>query len=339
MRRRTFVTGLAALAVGQPVAAGAQQPGRVYRLAVAHPTRPVEQLHTAGAARRFSATFFDELRRHGYVEGQNLTVEAYSGEGRLALFPALAKRIVASKPDAIFTFGSLAQPLKAAASTIPLVVAVGDDVLADGFVTSFAHPGGNVTGVVVTPGADIWGKRLALLLQAVPGAKRIAYLAARAVWEATSGTTGSAVARDAARQAGIILVPALVDPATEPEYRRIFAAIVSERVEAVLVGDGAEHYAFAPLLAALTREARLPSFFPDRSFTDEGGLMSYGVDYPDLFRHGGSDVAQVLSGGNPGDIPFYQPTRYELVINMKTAKALGFELPPLMLASADDVIE
>jgi putative ABC transport system substrate-binding protein len=338
MKRRAFL-GLTAGAALWPLAARAQQPGRLYRLAIAHPTRPVEQLHTAGAAHRFSETFFDALRRRGYVEGQNLIVEAYSGEGRTALFPALAEWIVASKPDAIFAFGSLAQSFKSVPTSIPIIVAIGDDVLASGFVTNLAHPGGNITGVMVTPGADIWGKRLALLLQAQPNAKRIAYLATRAVWESPIGTTGSAVARNVAQRAGITLVPALIDTATEPEYRHAFASVGSDKVDAVLVGDGAEHYGFAPLLAALTKETRLPSLFPDRSFTDEGGLMSYGVDFPDLFRHGGDDVAQVLSGANPGDVPFYQPTRYELVINLKTAKSLGTELPPLMIAGADDVIE
>lgn len=338
MKRRTILFAVTA-ATALPFAVRAQQPGRVYRLAIAHPTRSVDQLHSTGIARRFSDGFFDELRRRGYVEGQNLTVEAYSGEGKSTLFSVLTERIVASKPDAIFTFGSLAQPFKAATATIPIVVAIGDDVLADGFVTNLAHPAGNITGVMVTPGADIWGKRLALLLQAEPKAKRIAYLATRALWESRSGATGSAVVRNVAQSAGITLVPALIDAATEPEYRRAFASVRSDEIDAMLVGDGAEHYGFAKLLAALTREARLPSLFPDRTFTDEGGLISYGVDFPDLFRHGGGDVAQVLSGAHPGDIPFYQPTRYELVINLTTAKSLGIELPPMMTAGADDVIE
>jgi putative tryptophan/tyrosine transport system substrate-binding protein len=296
-------------------------------------------LHARAAARRFAGAFFDELQRRGYVEGKNLTVEAYSGDGKSTLYLALAERIVASKPDAIFAFGSLAQSFKSVPTNIPIIVAIGDDVLANGFVTNLAHPGGNMTGVMVTPGADIWGKRLTLLVQAQPGAKRIAYLATRAVWESPGGTTGSAVVRNLAQLAGITLVPALIDTAAEPEYRRAFASIASDKVDAVLVGDGAEHYGFAPLLAALTREARLPSLFPDRTFADEGGLISYGVDFPDLFRHGGGDVAQVLGGADPGDIPFYQPTRYELVINLKTARAVGIELPQLMLAGADDVIE
>jgi putative ABC transport system substrate-binding protein len=338
MHRRGFVTGLT-FAAALPPRARAQQPGRVYRLAVAHPTRPVDQLHTTASSRRFAGAFFDELQRRGYVEGQNLTVEAYSGEGKTALFPALAERIVASKPDAIFAFGTLAQSLKSIPTNIPVIVAVGDDVLASGFVTNIARPGGNITGVMVTPGADIWGKRLALLLQAQPKAKRIGYLATRTAWELPSSTTGSAVVRNVAQAAGVELMPMLIDTAAESAYRRTFASVASDNVDALLVGDGAEHYGFVSLLAALTTEARLPSLFPDRSFTDEGGLMSYGVDFPDLFRHGGGDVAQVLSGANPGDIPFYQPTRYELVINLKTAKSLELELPPLTLAGADDVIE
>lgn len=337
MRRREFVSSFAA-ATAWSFAAHAQQSGRVYRLAVVHPTRPVEVLHGAGATPRFMGALFGELRRRGYVEGQNLTVEAYSGEGKIELFPALAKRIVATKPDAIFTFGDIDPSFKAATTTIPIVAAAGDDVLST-VVTNFAHPGGNITGFAASPGAAIWGKRLALLVEALPNAKRIAFLTTRGHWEPRDADQVAATIRKAADQSGVSLVPALLDGATEPEYRRAFAAIGQEKFDALMLGDGAEHYGFPALLAELTMSARLPSFFPDRTFVDAGGMMSYGIDFSDVFRHGGDELARIFAGANPGDIPFYQPTRYELVINLKIARALGTAIPPMLQAGADDLIE
>ncbi len=339
MRRRNFFIGLAGFTAAWPLAVRAQQPGRVYRLAVAHPATPVERLHGAGAPPRFYGAFFAELRRRGYVEGQNLIVEAYSGGGKPELFPALVERVVASKPDAIFTLGVLDPLFKSATTTIPIVVSAGDDVLVGGFITNFARPGGNITGVAVTAGPEIWGKRLALLLQAVPTAKRIAFLSTRAKWGAPDADQAAIAARNAAEHAGVSFVPALLDAATEPEYRSAFAGIARERPDALMLGDGAEHYGFSKLLAELTMNARLASLFPDRVFVDAGGMMSYGVDFPDLFRHAGDDIAQIFAGANPGDIPIYQPTRYELVINLKTARALGVTIPAMLQAGADDLIE
>ncbi len=223
---------------------------------------------------------FAQLRRRGYVEGQNLTVEAYSGEGKPELFPALVERIVARKPDAIFTFGVLDPLFKSATTAIPIAAAAGDDVLVGGFITNFAHPGGNITGVAATAGPEIWGKRLALLLQAVPTAKRIVFVSTRVGWDAPDADQAAVAARNAAEHAGVSLVPALLDAATEPEYRRAFAGAAQERPDALMLGDGAEHYPFSKLLAELTMNARLASLFPDRVFVDAGGMMSYGIDFP-----------------------------------------------------------
>lgn len=338
VRRREFIAGLAAGTAVRPVAAKAQQPGRVYRLAIAHPSRPAQALHGAGAISHPYGRFFDEMRRLGYVEGQNLSVEAYSGEGKTALFPALAAKVVATKPDAILTFGDLDPPFKAATTTAPIVAFAGDDVLS-GFVTDFAHPGGNITGVAVSPGVAIWGKRVALLAQAAPAAKRISFLCSRAQWDGATDDQIVVTVKAAARTVGVSLVPALIDAASDAEYRRAFAAITAEKPEALLLGGSAEEFAFASLLAELSIAARLPSLFPDRSFAEAGGMMSYGIYYPDLFRHAADDVARIFAGARPGDIPFYQPTRYELVINLKTAHALGVTIPPMLQAGADDLIE
>jgi putative tryptophan/tyrosine transport system substrate-binding protein len=323
--------------MASPVAARGQQPGRVYRLAIAHPATPAKYLHTASASPRFFGPFFTELAQRGYAEGKNLSVEAYSGEGQSELYPPLVDRVVATKPDAIFTFGTLAPVFKAATTTIPLIVFLGDDVLST-VAVNFAHPGGNTTGLTITPGAGIWGKRMALLLQAVPKAKRVGFLWTRAQWTLPRVTEAADSARKAAQGGGVSVVPSLIEETTEAEYRRAFAAATSE-LDALLVSDNAEHYAFANLLAGLSTAARVPTLFPDRFYVDAGGMMSYGIDFPDLFRHAGDDVAQIFGGAKPGDIPFYQPTRYELVINLKTAKNLGVTIPAMLQTGADDLIE
>ena len=338
MRRRNFII-LAACAAASPIAAWAEQTGRVYRLAVAHPADAVEALRPAGAPPRLMGAFYAELRRRLYIEGQNLRIDAHSGGGAADLFPALVARVLATKPDVIVTFGSLDPLFKAATETFPIVAFAGDDVLTAGFVTSFAHPGGNITGIAVTPGAEIWGKRLALLLQAVPKARRIAFVAMRAAWESPSLAQATATLRNAAQSASATLLPVLIKAATETEYRRAFSALAPEKPDALMLGYGAEHYGFTTLLDELVTAARLPALFPDRSFADAGGMMSYGVDLSDLYRHAANDVAAIFAGANPGDIPFYQPTRYELVINLETAKTLGIAMPQLLLAQADEVIE
>jgi len=338
MRRRQFVSALAMGAALGSVGARAQQPGRVYRLAIAHPTAPIERMTTARAPRFLGATF-GELRQRGYVDGQNLTVEPYSGEGKPALFPPLAVRVVATKPLAVLAISNgMTQAFKAATDKIPIVM-VGSDPLGSGLVSSLAHPGGNITGVTVDAGVEIAGKRLELLRQAVPGAVQIAYLTSRAIWNSSVPGRPVTATRDAAKSSGVTLLPALLDVVDEAGYRRAFAQAAQDGADTMLVGDDAEHYPRARLIAELALSNRLPALLPDRSFADEGGMISYGIDFPDLFRRAGNDIAEILGGAKPADIPFYRPTRYELVINLKTAKALGVAMPPTLLAGADDVIE
>jgi putative ABC transport system substrate-binding protein len=334
MRRRKFVMLIGA-AAAWPLAARAQQPGKVYRIAFLHPSASVETMYEATNP-RFWRPFAEELRRLGYVEGQNLVVERYSGKGQTDRYAELARTIAASKPDAIFCFSTnMAAQFKAATATIP-IVSFGTDPVAFGLVSSLAHPGGNVTGVAPDAGIELHAKNLELLRQAVPTASRIAYLTPRDGWE----SPGLVALKEAAQRLGISLIPALLDPPThEPEYRRVFEEMAQDRVDALLVGDRAENFAYTRLIIELAEIGRLPAIYPDRPFAEQGGLMSYGVYKPELYRRAAYDIAQILNGANPGDIPFYQATRFEFVINLKTATALGLTISPTLLSRADEVIE
>jgi putative tryptophan/tyrosine transport system substrate-binding protein len=331
MRRREFIVTLLLAATLRP--AQAQQPTKIYRIAVVNPSRPAALLTETGGLPTYEA-FFKELRRLGYIEGQNLVVERHSGEGR-AEHAELAREVVRSNPDLIFTLSArLVQHFKAATTIIP-IIAYTSDPIAYGLATSLARPGGNVTGVVADVGEEFWDKQLELLREVVPGAFKVAYLTPRAVWDLPMGT----VARNTAQRVGIELIGTfLKGRIQEAEYRRVFAMMAQERPDALIVNDTPENYAYQGLITELANNARLPTY-PNRSFVNIGGLMAYGPNTLDLFRHAAGQIDQILKGAKPGDIPFYQPTKFELVINLKTSRALGLNVPPSLLARADEVIE
>ena len=332
MRRRDFLTGLL-LTAATARGVQAQQSETVYRIAYVHPALPVAAM---GEDPLFQA-FFEELRRLGYVEGTNLVVTRYSGEGRTERYAELARDVVSSKPDVIFMLSvRLLLPLKQATTTIP-VVGTTVDPIAMGLTTSLSHPGGNITGIVVDAGiATYEPKRLEVLREAVPGASRVGFLAPRAVWENPYGVT----LREAARESGIQLVGPLLDsPVQEAEYRRVFAAMAQEQVDALVVIDTPENFANRRIIIDLAEEYRLPTLYPIVEYARAGGLIAWGVEVVHLFRRAADMVGEILKGAKPGDIPFYQATKVELVINLKTAKALGMEIPPSLLARADEVIE
>ena len=292
-------------------------------------------LSEAGGLPTFVA-FFKELRRLGYIEGQNLLVERYSGDGRTERYAELAGDAVRSNPDLIFTFSArMAQHFRDTATTIP-IVAFTTDPVASGLVPNLARPGGNITGVVPDVGMEFWNKELELLKVAVPTAHKVAYLTPRELWD---NPTGTAI-RKAAEQIEIELLGALLNgPINEPEYRRVFAVMAQQRVDAVIVNDTPENYTYQRLITNLATNARLPAAYPNRSFVELGGLMAYGPDGIDLFRHAADQIDQILRGAKPGEIPFYQATNFELTINLKTAKSLGLTIPQSLLLRADEVIQ
>jgi putative ABC transport system substrate-binding protein len=227
----------------------------------------------------------------------------------------------------------LGQHLKSTPGRIPIVLTTADPI-AFGFAASLARPGGNITGVSVDGGLEIWSKRLALLKEAAPTLSRVAYLAGRGAWE-----NPGRMIREAAHGMGVSLVDATVNPLQDAEYRHVFAAMSQERVDAILVGDNAENFTHRQLLVELAGKAQLPAIYPWREPVELGGLMAYAIDLPEVYRYAAHQVDLVLKGAMAGELPFYQVTKFGLVINLKTAKSIGVTFPPSIMVQADEVIE
>ena len=325
MRRREFITLLGGAAVAWPVAARAQQPAKKHRIAVVTPLGSVADVSENSVYTGWSA-LFKELRRLGYVEGKNLTMERYSGGGQPERFGELAREVVYTGPDVIVTSGNaLAMAFKTATPTIPVVGVVADPV-AYGLTTSVARPGGNFTGISVDAGIELVAKYLEMVRETVPMATKVGFLATREAWDQAQRRTLSEIAG----RAGILLLgPPLASPINEAEYRRVLLAMAQEHAGAVIVSTQTENFGYRRAIVGLAEETRLPMFYPYREFVEVGGLMSYGTDIPDAFRRLAGYVDRILKGARPGDLPIYQATKLELVLNMKTAKALGltFRLP------------
>ncbi len=340
MQRREFIAGtatIAALGFAHPVFAQTTPSPGVKRIAIFHPTEPPEGLTINGLGTY--KTFFGELNRFGYLEGQNLIVERYSALGRPDRYGDLARQIVASHPDLIVSGnGALALVLKSLTATIPIITASGDPV-AVGLVTSLGRPGGNITGVSVDPGFEVWSKRLQLLSEtASDRLTNVRVLAATTLqwWDAAGGTV-----REAAQRTGVAITVAffgdgIIDHAA---YERVFDAMEKDRVDGLMVGDAAEHVTNRQQIVDLAARYRLPTIYPFREFVEVGGLLSYGVDRAELMRRLAGMTEQVLRGAKPRDIPFYQLTKFELVLNRAAAKSLALDFPASLLAVADEVIE
>jgi putative ABC transport system substrate-binding protein len=209
----------------------------------------------------------------------------------------------------------------------------GDPIRA-GLVTSLAHPGGNMTGVNVQVDFEIWGKRLQILKEAVPAASKVSLLDLRSYWEYDVSPL-----RAPSQQLQISLVGMLLEVSTPAEVRRVFAELARDRPDAIMVGTDATLTVHYPLIVELVNKSGLPAIYPWREYVEAGGLMAYGADLGEVGRRAANDVHEILNGAKAGDIPIYRPTKFELVINLNAAKALGLTIPPALLAQADEVIE
>ena len=335
MRRRDFISLLCGTAVAWLFAAraqGAQQTSKVYRIAFVDPQTPVAEQRESP----FSAGFFEELRRLGYVEGRNLVVEQYSSEKRAFRNPELARAVVERNPDAIVAIGNaMVLDFKAATSTIP-IVGITADPIALGIVSNLARPGGNITGVSADAGIGLWTKRLELLYAVAPKTSKAAFLGSRAAWD---GPYGAAL-REAAHGVGISLVGApLAAPFQEADYRRVLAAAVQEGAEALVISDMPYNFTNRRLIVQLASEGRLPAIYPWRGAVETGGLMAYFFEFTDITRQLAAQLDLILKGAKPGEVPIWQPTRFLLSINLKAAKTLGLTVPVSLLATADEVVE
>jgi putative tryptophan/tyrosine transport system substrate-binding protein len=277
-------------------------------------------------------SFVQELRALGYVQGQNLVLEPRSAEGKFERFPEIIRELVSIKTDVIVTVANpITQAAKDVTRTVPIVMAYSVSPAEQGVVQSLNRPGGNVTGLTMNVGSEIPGKQLQLLKDLIPRISRVAFLHSKEQ-EAEGVQSGEA----AAGKLGITLLPAEHTPT---DYSNAFALIMREHPDALMVGSSAVNVANRHLIVEFAAQRRLPAIYATREFVNIGGLISYGVDFHDLFRRAAGYVEKILRGANPGGLPVEQPTKFALVINLKTAKALGLEVPPTLLALADEVIE
>jgi putative ABC transport system substrate-binding protein len=283
-----------------------------------------------------SAVFIQELQRLGYVEGQNLIIERYSAEGHTGRYSEIAREVVSTHPDLIFAIGTpLTGEFKVTTSTIP-VVAMTNDPIRFKLISSLAHPGGNITGVSVDAGIELWGKRLELLTEAVPKARNLLFVSTQEAWEGGGGKA----TRETAQKLGVSLGNAPVSaPLNEQAYRRTFETIRRDQADGIMFSAETESYPYRLLLVELVQQIGIPAVFVFREQTEAGGLISYSADLSKSIRINAEQIVKILRGGKPSEIPYVQGVRFELVINLKAAKALGLELPSTLLARADEVIE
>ena len=331
MRRRDFTIGLLLASTIPP--AWAQAPTKQHRIAIIIPAGPVARINDP--ASRFYQASWQELARLGDVEGRNLTVNRYSGEGRPEGYTDLARKVVNQNPEAIFALtDDIARAVRTANATIPIVWMGGDPIQA-GLATSLAHPGGNITGVTVYSGIEILAKRLQILKEADPSASRIAFLNMHELRESFEKQQ----LHEASRRLQISVIDVPMEAATRSEVQRAFAEIANTRTDAIVVGSNGSLIPFRDLIIALAAKAHLPAMYPWREYVDVGGLIAYASDLRELGRRLADGVHQVLNGTKPADIPIFRPAKFELAVNLRTAKALGLAIPPVLLAAADAVIE
>jgi putative ABC transport system substrate-binding protein len=335
MDRRGFIVTLAGGLLAAPCILKAQQSRKTYRVALVFTTSPVSEMVGAEPVHPFARAFVQGLRALGYVEGQNLILERRSAEGKFARFGDIATDLVRLKADVIVTTGDeMPRAAKAVTTIVPIVMATCRDPVGAELVQSLARPGGNITGLTISVGPEIESKRLALLKDALPGISRVAYFGSKEIREWAS-PFGDSV-RKAAQALGVTLLPFEY---TTHQYTDAFTQIRRARVDALYVTGTPGAFADRAVIVDFATRARLPSTFSYRVAAELGGLMSYGADSADLYRRAAGYVDKILKGTNPGEIPIEQPTKFELVINLKTAKALGVSIPQALLLRADEVIQ
>ena len=329
MNRRAFLCGLTLGALSVWPAAVAQQPGKLYRIGLLGGSPP-----NSPGGRRSWEGFFQGLRELGYVEGQNILVEGRWYGERTDRLPALAAELVRLKVDLIVAGAAPApEAAQRATSTIPIVMAVHNDPVGSGLVTSLARPGRNVTGMS-TLAPELIGKRLQLLKEAIPGISRVAVLSNPTV------PSQALELKEAKVAAGLLTVQLQLLEARAPgDFAGAFSAMTKERADGVIVITSSMFNAERTRIAKLAAESRVPAIYALKEFAEAGGLMTYGIDVHESFRRAAGYVDKILKGAKPSDLPVEQPTKFELIINLKAAKALGLTIPQPLLLRADQIIQ
>ena len=324
MKRREFITLLGG-AAAWPLAANAQQPAKLPTIGFLGTATPSMWSHWVVA-------FVQRLREHGWIDGRNIAIEYRWAEGRTERFAEIAAELVRRKVDVIVTSGGAVVAAKQATSVIPIVFPMAPDPVSSGLVASLARPGGNVTGLSIQS-TELATKRLELIREVVPGLRRLAIL----------GNAGSPAAvlemsevQAAARKLGLEVE--ILEIRRAEDIAPAFESL-RDRADALYIGVDSLVGANRIRINTLSLGARLPTVYNSREYVELGGLLSYGPSYPDLFRRAAEFVDKILRGAKPGDIPVEQPTKFELIVNQTTAKALGLKIPEAFLLRADEVIE
>jgi putative tryptophan/tyrosine transport system substrate-binding protein len=325
MRRRDFINFLGGAAATWPLAARAQQPARVYNIAM---------LGSARTNSRAYVAFSEAFRQLGWIEGKNVVLVYRSADNHVDRLPKLAVELVRLKVDVIVTAGTLASlAAKHATTTIPIVMAAAGDPLGSGLVANLAQPIGNVTGLsLMSP--DLGGKRLELLKELLPQISRVAVL-----WNSANPYPAHVFkeTESAAQTLGIEVQS--LEVRGPDDFNKVFEAVKQNHPDALIAVEDPLTNSYLSQIANFAAANKLPAIFGFREFVDAGGLMAYGANLADLFRRAAAYVDKILRGAKPAELPIQQPTKFELVINLKTAKALGLIVPPTLLARADEVIE
>jgi putative ABC transport system substrate-binding protein len=325
MKRREFITLLGSAVVARPLAARAQQSGKL-------PTIGYLGVATPTGTSLWDAAFVQRLRELGWIEGRTVAIEYRWAEGRIERVPEIAAEFVQRKVDVIVTTATGAVAAKQATSVIPIVFTLATDPIGIGLVASLARPGGNITGLS-NQSTDLAGKRLELLREIVPGFRRLAILANVS---APNAVLDMGEAQTAAGKLGLKVVPS---PIRRGEDIAPAFEAIEGRADAIYVCGDPLQATYRIRINTLALGLRLPTIFPDREDAEAAGLMSYGPNFPDLYRRAAEYVDKILRGAKPSDLPVEQPTQFDLILNLTTAKALGLTVPPSLLARADEVIE
>jgi putative ABC transport system substrate-binding protein len=328
VNRRTFVCGLTLATVIAPRAGSAQQAGKAPHIGWLGVT-------SRGTAEHNVQAFERALGDRGWTTGKNVVIDYRWAEGKYDRLPGLAAELVRLEPQVIVVGPmAAARAAKDATSTIPIVMGTVTDPIGEGLIASLARPGGNVTGLTMTPTWEIYAKQLQLLKEAVPTARRIAFLWSPANVAAPPGVK---TAEEAARSLGIELQ--VVGARAPEEFESAFRTMTDSRAQALLILADGMFFAHRARLAHLAVAHRLPTMLAAKEYVEAGGLISYGTSYPDLFRRAAIYVDRILRGAKPADLAVEQATKFEMVINLKTAKALGLTVPQSLLLRADQIIE
>ncbi len=332
MKRRDFLFAVASVVPTSH--AMAEQRSTLKRVAMVHPATKPGDMRIGGDPNY--AILFEEMQRLGYVEGVNMIVDRYSAEGQFDRYGELARDIVATRPDVIFPISSpLTLALLSETRTIP-IVAWTSDPIATGIVSNLARPGGNVTGLSTEASSEMGVKIMQLLSEAVGKLSNTRVLATPLSWQLPLYQS----VREAAEKMNIPLrLQPLQSPINETVYRRAFETMQREQVDSVMVSTGAESYTYRALLGRLAQQYRLPSICAYTDSVEAGALMSYAFDLKAGDRRIAAQIVEILNGGKPAEMPFFQEIRWELIINLKAAKELGLEIPAGLVAQADRVIE